>query len=221
METGTETFPIQDLTAETLLRAYASGIFPMAEARDDPRIFWVDPQKRGILPLSGFHMSGSLKRRLRRLDYRIRVNGDFAAVVEACADREETWINGPISNLYHQLYGLGFAHSFEVWRERRLAGGVYGVALGGAFFGESMFSRITDGSKIALAYLVDHLRRTGFRLFDIQFLTPHLASLGGIGISRDAYKARLREALQDDVHLLSMPVESNPHEIIQRNTQIS
>jgi len=218
---GPVTIPADDLTAEILLRAYASGVFPMAEGRDDPRVFWVDPRKRGILPLAGFHMSRSLKRRLRRLDYRIEVNTDFAGVVGACASRGETWINDTIFALYGQLHRLGLAHSLEVWRENRLAGGVYGVALGSAFFGESMFSRITDGSKIALAYLVDHLRRTGFRLFDTQFVTPHLESLGCIGISRDAYRTRLRNALRGDARFLSLPVEADPHEVIQRNTQTS
>ncbi len=149
------------------------------------------------------------------------VNQDFVGVVEACANRDETWINETIFALYRQLNRLGLAHSLEVWRESRLVGGIYGVALGGAFFGESMFSHMTDGSKIALAYLVDHLRRTGFRLFDTQFVTPHLASLGCIGISRDAYHARLREALKDDANFLSLPVEESPHDMIQRSTQTS
>ncbi len=193
----------------------------MAESRDAPQVYWVDPEDRGIIPLSGFHMSRSLKRRLRRLDYSIAVNRDFAGVVKACADRDETWINDTIFALYRQLHRLRLAHSVEVWRENRLAGGVYGVALGGAFFGESMFSRMTDGSKIALAYLVDHLRRSEFRLFDTQFVTPHLESLGAIGISRDAYLQRLRNALRADVSFLSLPVETDPYELIQRSTQTS
>ncbi len=221
MQSITVTLQTGDLTAGRLLQAYASGLFPMAEARDDPRIFWVYPQERGIIPLPGFHMSRSLRRRLRRLDYRIEVNRDFKAVVQACADREETWINDTIFSLYRQLHSLGLAHSLEVWKDDRLEGGVYGVALGGAFFGESMFSHITDGSKIALAYLVDHLRRTGFRLFDTQFVTPHLASLGCVGISCDAYQLRLRKALRHHACFLSLPVESDPHEVIQRNTQTS
>ncbi len=215
------THQAKNLTPDLMIQAYAAGIFPMAEARNDPQVHWVDPQERGIIPLSGFHISRSLKRRLLRLDYRIMVNQDFVGVVEACANRDETWINETIFALYRQLNRLGLAHSLEVWRESRLVGGIYGVALGGAFFGESMFSHMTDGSKIALAYLVDHLRRTGFRLFDTQFVTPHLASLGCIGISRDAYHARLREALKDDANFLSLPVEESPHDMIQRSTQTS
>ena len=211
----------QNLTAGLLLRAYASGVFPMAESRDARQVYWVDPEDRGIIPLSGFHISRSLKRRLRRLDYSIAINQDFAGVVKACADRDETWINDTIFALYRQLHRLRRAHSVEVWRENRLAGGVYGVALGGAFFGESMFSRMTDGSKIALAYLVDHLRRSEFRLFDTQFVTPHLESLGAIGISRDAYHQRLRDALRADVSFLSLPIETDPYDLIQRSTQTS
>ncbi len=209
------------VTVGLMLKAYAAGVFPMATSRDDPWIHWVDPQERGIIPLSGFHISRSLRRRLRKLDYRIAVNGDFEGVVDACADREETWINDRILTLYLQMHRRGHAHSIEVWRESQLAGGVYGITLGGAFFGESMFSRVTDGSKIALAYLVDHLRRTGFRLFDTQFVTSHLASLGCIGISRDAYHALLRDALRGNANFLSQPVEIDPYELIQRNTQTS
>ncbi|MCY4241190.1 MAG: leucyl/phenylalanyl-tRNA--protein transferase [Rhodobacter sp.] len=209
------------VTVGHMLRAYAAGVFPMATSREDPRVHWVDPQERGIIPLSGFHISRSLGRRLRRLDYRIVVNGDFEGVVNACADREETWINDRILTLYRQLHRRGHAHSLEVWRESQLAGGVYGITLGRAFFGESMFSRVTDGSKIALAYLVDHLRRTGFRLFDTQFVTPHLASLGCIGIPRNAYHALLRDSLRDNANFLSLPVELDPYGIIHRNTHTS
>ncbi len=221
MEPEVVTTPAVGVTTEILLYAYSDGIFPMSDSRDDPELFWVKPRNRGIIPLSGFHMSGSLRRRLRRLDYRIELNGDFEGVMEACADREETWINDTIFNLYSDLNCLGFAHSVEVWRGNRLEGGVYGVSLGQAFFGESMFSRISDGSKIALAYLVDHLRRTGFRLLDVQFITPHLASLGAIEISCAAYMELLGDALQENARFLSLPVETDPQEVIQRNTQTS
>ncbi|MDP4033609.1 MAG: leucyl/phenylalanyl-tRNA--protein transferase [Pseudorhodobacter sp.] len=184
------------LTPELLLRAYAMGIFPMAEGRDDPAVHWVDPRVRGILPLDGFHTSHSLARCIRRGDFRISVNTDFAGVLRGCADRPETWINAPIFALYQSLHRAGFAHSLEVWHGEALTGGVYGVALGAAFFGESMFSRRTDASKIALAFLVHRLRAGGFQLFDTQFLTPHLASLGGIEISRAEYHRRLGAALQ-------------------------
>ena len=184
------------LTSDLLLRAYAAGIFPMAEGRDDPAIHWVDPRLRGVIPLDGFHISHSLARRIRRGGFSVTVNRDFAGVVQGCAGRPETWINAPIFALYLDLHRMGFAHSLEVWQGGALIGGVYGVALGAAFFGESMFSRRSDASKIALAYLVHRLRAGGFALFDTQFLTPHLASLGGIEISRASYRTQLARALQ-------------------------
>ncbi len=185
-----------EITPEILLRAYAMGIFPMAESRDDTEIHWVDPRMRGIIPLDGFHISRSLGRAIRRGDYEIRADSDFAGVVAACAEREETWINAPIFALYQELHHRGFAHSLELWEGPRLMGGVYGVMLGGAFFGESMFSRRRDASKIVLAWLVHRLRAGGVRLFDTQFLTPHLASLGAIEVPRAIYHRLLRDALQ-------------------------
>jgi len=179
-----------------MLRAYAMGIFPMAESRDDPEIHWVDPRLRGIIPLDGFHISRSLARRIRRGGYQATVDTDFAGVVTACAAREETWINDEIHRLYLDLHRMGHAHSQEIWQDGRLIGGVYGVVLGRAFFGESMFSAATDGSKLALAHLVARLRAGGFRLFDTQFLTPHLASLGAVEIPRAEYHRRLAEALK-------------------------
>ena len=183
------------LTAEHLLHGYAMGIFPMAQSRDDPQVHWVDPRRRGVLPLEGFHISRSLARRIRRGGHEARVDTAFGAVVRACADREETWINPVILDLYLDLHRAGFAHSQEIWQGGRLVGGVYGVVLGAAFFGESMFSTATDGSKLALAHLVARLRAGGFRLFDTQFLTPHLASLGAVEISRAEYHRRLRAAI--------------------------
>ncbi|WP_135503724.1 leucyl/phenylalanyl-tRNA--protein transferase [Roseovarius aestuariivivens] len=210
------------LGPEMLLRAYAAGIFPMAESRDNPELFWVDPRQRGVLPLDAFHISRSLARRIRQARYSISLDTAFDTVVDACADREETWINDEIRALYSALHLDGHAHSLEVWEEDgALAGGVYGVALGGAFFGESMFSNHTDGSKRALAHLVAHLRRCGFVLFDTQFLTPHLARLGAIEISRERYRKELALALQVpaqiDAHRLLQP----PHPVVQRKTQIS
>lgn len=184
-----------DLTPQDLLRAYALGIFPMAEARDDPEIHWVDPRHRGILPLDSFHTSRSLARRMRSGAFQVTADTAFAEVVTACADRPETWISLRIQDLYQQLFQLGHAHSIEVWQGDSLVGGVYGVTLGAAFFGESMFSRVTDASKIALAHTVDHLRAGGFQMFDTQFLTPHLASLGGEEIPRAAYRQMLAKAL--------------------------
>ena len=183
------------VTPEILLRAYAMGLFPMAEGRDSADLHWLDPRRRGIFPLEGFHISRSLRRAILRADYQVRVNRDFAGVVAGCADRPETWINTEITALYLDLHRRGHAHSLEIWREGRLIGGVYGVSLGGAFMGESMFSRATDASKLALAWLMHRLRAGGFTLFDTQFLTPHLASLGAVEIPRAAYHRLLQRAL--------------------------
>ena len=185
----------QAITPEILLRAYAAGIFPMAEGRDDPEIHWVDPRRRGILPLDGFHLSRSLRRTILRSPWRVTADTAFAATVEACADRDETWINDTIFALYVALHRTGHAHSVEVWEGSDLIGGVYGVTLGRAFFGESMFSRRTDASKLALAWTVHRLNAGGFTLFDTQFLTPHLRSLGGVEIPRHDYHRRLAAAL--------------------------
>ena len=184
-----------EITADLLLRAYAAGIFPMAEGREDPALFWVDPRERGVIPLDGFHVSRSLARRLRSGVFEATVDAAFDEVVASCADRDETWISHRIETLYGDLYAAGHAHSVEVWQDGRLAGGVYGIALGAAFFGESMMSRRTDGSKAALAWLVDRLRQGRFRLFDTQFLTDHLRSLGGVEIPRADYRAALARAL--------------------------
>ena len=211
----------RSLTPELLLAAYAAGVFPMAETRDDPEVFWVDPQERGVLPLDGFHMSRSLARRMRRGGIEARLDEDFEAVIDGCADRDETWINGTIRGLMTELFAMGHAHSFGVWKGDLLIGGMYGLALGGAFFGESMFSRDTDGSKMALAWAVDHLRRTGFTLFDTQFITPHLATLGAVEIPRLMYRAQLARALElpADIHRFSL--ESDPQAVVQRITQTS
>lgn len=185
-----------DITPELLLRGYAMGIFPMAERRDDPEVHWVDPRRRGILPLDGFRIARSLRRAILRPDYGVTIDKDFEGVLAGCADREETWINAPIRQLYLDLHDAGHAHSLEVrGPSGGLIGGVYGVVLGQAFFGESMFSRRTDASKIALAWLVHRLRAGGFRLFDTQFLTPHLQTLGGVEVSRAEYHRRLAAAL--------------------------
>ncbi|MEM8979330.1 MAG: leucyl/phenylalanyl-tRNA--protein transferase [Pseudomonadota bacterium] len=183
------------LSPDLLLLGYQSGVFPMSESRTDTDIFWVDPKRRGVFDLAKFHVSRSLARRLRKADYQATIDQDFAGVVQACADRDETWINASIERTYLDLFRAGFAHSQEIWQDDHLVGGVYGVAIGGAFFGESMFSHATDGSKLALAYLIHRLRAAGFSLFDTQFLTPHLASLGAEEISRKAYQSKLRKAL--------------------------
>ncbi|UWQ90099.1 leucyl/phenylalanyl-tRNA--protein transferase [Aliisedimentitalea scapharcae] len=209
------------LTPELLLHGYSIGVFPMAEHRDDPDVFWVDPKRRGVFPLNRFHISRSLARSLRRQDYQITVDQDFAGVVDACADRADTWISQEIRALYIALHDMGCAHSVEVRDPGgRLIGGVYGVVLGAAFFGESMFSRRTDASKIALAHLVDRLRRAKFTLFDTQFITDHLASLGAEEISRAAYHRQLRTAIDSAAHFLA-PAIAPAQDVIQRNTQMS
>ena len=209
------------LTPEMLLAAYSAGIFPMAETRDDPEVYWVDPRQRGVIPLNGFHMLRSLIRRLKRGGFHATLNAAFGQVLEGCADREDTWINDTIRSLMLTLHDQGHAHSFEVWQEDKLIGGTYGLAIGGAFFGESMFSRETDGSKMALAWAVDHLKRSGFILFDTQFLTQHLASLGAVEITRSNYRARLSRAIEMDVDINALPLESDPQAMVQRITQTS
>ncbi len=193
----------------------------MAEHRDDPELFWVDPRQRGIIPLNGLHISRSLARRLRRDDYSVTVDQDFEGVIDACADRQETWINQEIRSLFIELHERGIAHSLEVWMDGELAGGVYGLEVGGAFCGESMFSRRRDGSKIALCWLIDLLRRAGFSLFDTQFLTEHLASLGGIEINRADYRARLLEALSHEADFAGTPLAASGQAVVQRNAQTS
>ncbi len=202
------------------MQSYAAGIFPMAEHRDDPEIFWVDPQRRGVMPITGFHASRSLRRAMRNTALEISINQDFEGVLEGCADRADTWINAEIHSLYAALHAAGHAHSLEVWDGSVLVGGVYGVTLGAAFFGESMFSRRTNASKIALACLVDRLRSGGFQLFDTQFLTAHLASLGGVEVSRADYHRALRAACAMQASFTDPPLRS-PQEVVQRMAQRS
>ena len=209
------------LTADMLLRAYALGVFPMAESREDPEVFWVDPRWRGIFPLDAFHISRSLARHIRRGGFEISVNRDFDGTLRGCADRPETWINDTIFRLYTTLHARGFAHSLEVWEDGALVGGVYGVTLGAAFFGESMFSRRTNASKVALAYLVDRLRLGGFQLFDTQFITAHLRSLGAVEIPRAEYRRRLAEALARPADFIRPALPADPQELLQRSTQMS
>jgi leucyl/phenylalanyl-tRNA---protein transferase len=181
-----------------LLACYARGVFPMADARDDDRIFLIDPERRGVIPLDRFRVSRRLARTVRAEPFDVRFDTAFPEVVEACATastRDETWINRPIERMYADLAALGFAHSVECWKDGELVGGLYGVALKGAFFGESMFSRARDASKVALVHLVARLRMTGFTLLDAQFMTEHLAQFGAEEISRAEYQRRLGSAL--------------------------
>jgi leucyl/phenylalanyl-tRNA--protein transferase len=189
-----------ELTPELIVRAYQAGIFPMAESADAEDVFWVSPQHRGIIPLDSFHVSKSLRKRLRTHLWHVRTDTDFGAVLDGCAnegtDRESTWINGTIRRLYAQLFERGLCHTVEIWdADGRLVGGLYGLALGAAFFGESMFHRATDASKVALVHLVERLNAGGFRLLDTQFVTGHLATFGGIEIAREEYEVRLADAL--------------------------
>ncbi len=193
-----------NLTPELLLRAYAAGIFPMAESAEDPELFWVDPVRRGVLPLDDFHLPRRLRRIIRSDRFEVVCDRDFRAVMTGCAEpsaeRPQTWINDEILRLYGALFDQGFAHSVEARIEDNLVGGLYGVALGGAFFGESMFSRVTDASKVALAHLVARLKRGGFRLLDTQFVTDHLKRFGAIENSRAQYRHLLREALETQAY---------------------
>lgn len=197
------------ITPEILLRAYAAGIFPMAEDADDPSLFWVEPRERGIIPLDGVLVSRRLARTIRQDAFEIRIDQDFDAVVAACAasgpDRERTWISGRIRELYGELFDLGYCHTVEAYRGDRLVGGLYGIALGAAFFGESMFHRERDASKVAFVHLAARLRQGGFHLLDAQFVTTHLASLGAVEVSRDAYSVLLTEAVGQDADWWAWP----------------
>lgn len=190
------------VTADLILRAYRLGLFPMAETREGDRLYWLDPEQRGILPLDRFHLPRRLLRTILSDRYEVSANENFAAVIAACADpapgRMDTWINPTIERLFTELHESGHAHSVEVWQDDTLVGGLYGVALGGAFFGESMFSRARDASKVALAHLVARLRLGGFSLLDTQFVTSHLSQFGATEVPRAAYKALLEKAVAVD-----------------------
>ena len=188
-----------ELTPELILRAYQAGIFPMAEDATSDDLFWVSPQLRGIIPLDNFHISTSLRKTLKTHPYSVKVDTDFAATVEGCAtagtDRDSTWINPAIRKLYGALFDRGFVHTVEVWDGAEIVGGLYGVSIGAAFFGESMFHRRTDCSKIAMAHLLRRLKAGNYRLLDTQFITDHLRTFGGIEIPREDYELRLADAL--------------------------
>ena len=212
---------IKYLSPEVLLFAYQQGLFPMAEGRNAKQIQWIQPEKRGIFQLGNFHISKSLRRVILKKDYSITINSCFPKVMEKCADRSETWINDDIYNCYCKLHEDGFAHSVEVWRNSHLIGGVYGVTIGAAFFGESMFSEAANGSKIALAYLHDRLLKAGFLLFDTQFLTEHLASLGAIEISQAQYLVKLEKALNKNATFLDINYSSDVETIAHRSNHRS
>ncbi|WP_288431735.1 leucyl/phenylalanyl-tRNA--protein transferase [uncultured Agrobacterium sp.] len=188
-----------DITVDMLLRAYSIGLFPMAESADDPELFWVEPELRGIIPLNDFHVSKSLAKTIRKAPFDIRFDTAFDAVMAGCAeeapDRPSTWINETIRKLYIELHQIGHAHSVEAWEEDQLVGGLYGVSLGSAFFGESMFSRRTNASKICLVHLVERLRENGFTLLDTQFTTEHLKTFGAIDVPKAEYAKMLQRAV--------------------------
>ena len=214
-----------DLSPELLLRAYAIGIFPMAESRHDPEIHWIDPDVRGVLPLERFRVPRKLRRTIRQGHFDVRCNSAFEQVIHACArpapGRADTWINPTIERLYAGLHEMGFAHSVECWLNGRLAGGLYGVSLGAAFFGESMFSEESDASKVALAHLVLRLRAGGYLLLDTQFKTPHLRRFGVIEISREAYRERLDRAVRTPAQFAAETSEAELEAFLQSITQTS
>ncbi|MEM6762750.1 MAG: leucyl/phenylalanyl-tRNA--protein transferase [Pseudomonadota bacterium] len=193
---------VLEITPEVLLKAYACGIFPMAESADDPGLYWIEPERRGVLPLEGFHVPRRLARLVRQERFTIKIDNDFDGVLAGCAapapGRQRTWINARIRQLYSNLFEMGQAHSVEAWLDGALVGGLYGVRLRGAFFGESMFSDMRDASKVALVHLAALLKSGGFKLLDAQFITDHLMQFGADEISRRAYQVALDEALQTD-----------------------
>ncbi|MGB7336012.1 MAG: leucyl/phenylalanyl-tRNA--protein transferase [Salaquimonas sp.] len=216
---------IFEITPEVLLKAYSIGIFPMAESADDPELFWVEPEMRGILPLDEFHIPKSLQKAMRKNPFEVRIDSAFMQVVEACAEpgpgRDNTWINRQIKKLYWQLFEMGHCHSVECWNDGELVGGLYGVQLGGAFFGESMFSRQTNASKIALAHLVHRMRAGGFLLLDTQFATKHLERFGVLEIPKKQYGGLLAEAIALDADFNPYEGGGTSDSILQSFSQIS
>jgi leucyl/phenylalanyl-tRNA--protein transferase len=207
-----------EITPQVLLKAYACGIFPMAESADDPALYWIEPQQRGILPLQGMHVPRRLARTVRQGTFEVRVDGDFDAVISGCAasrpGRRTTWINPKIRALYRNLYDEGYCHTVETWRDGRLVGGLYGVALHGAFFGESMFSLERDASKVALVYLCARLIRGGFLLLDTQFVTDHLKQFGAIEVERREFHTRLERALRHEADFSALPADADAEEVL-------
>jgi leucyl/phenylalanyl-tRNA--protein transferase len=216
---------IKEISSDILLDAYANGYFPMGEEADDDRMYWIEPLQRGIIPLNGFHLSKSLRKQIARNHFEIRINSDFDGVIKGCASplagRFSTWINKPIRELYKELFLEGHCHTVETWRNGKLVGGLYGVHLGGAFFGESMFSYETNASKVALCHLVARLNHCGFSLLDTQFITDHLRSMGGVEISQTEYRALLRKALPQMADFLKEPLVLPSHMVLQLVSQTS
>ncbi len=206
------------ITADIVLQAYSMGLFPMSESADDPSLFWVEPQRRGLIPLHGFHMSKSLRQTLRAGTFEIGIDVDFDAVIGACAStRKDTWINPRIRTLFSELFERGMVHTVECRQNGQLVGGLYGLSIGSVFFGESMFHTVTDASKAALAFLVARLIYGGYSLLDTQFVTPHLRSLGAIEMDRILYRGVLRQALDQDAdfHALGRETDPSPEDAIR------
>ena len=207
-----------EITPQVLLKAYSCGIFPMAESADDPALYWIEPQHRGILPLGAVHVPRRLQRTVRSGALRVTIDTDYEGVIEGCAaersGRRSTWINARIRGLYRDLFRLGHCHTVEVWDGSRLVGGLYGVALGGAFFGESMFSYARDASKIALVHLAGRLIAGGFTLLDTQFVTDHLRQFGTIEIDRDDFHRRLDVALKQTADFMRLPLDASGADIL-------
>ena len=214
-----------EITPQVLLKAYSCGIFPMAESAEDHALYWIDPEERGILPLDQVHIPKSLAKTIRRQSFEIRVDGSFSAVIDGCAasrpGRRSTWINQRIRDLYQQLFKLGHCHTIEVWQDGKLVGGLYGVHLGGAFFGESMFSTARDASKIALVYLVARLKHGGFQLLDTQFVTDHLKQFGTVEVDRKNFHRLLEDALELRSDFLRLPADASPETVLQLVSQTS
>jgi leucyl/phenylalanyl-tRNA--protein transferase len=200
-----------EITPEVLLKAYACGIFPMAESAEDPALYWIEPELRGIIPLKGFHVAARLARTVRTTPYTVWVDRDFEAVIDACAepkrDRDRTWINARIRKIYRSLFERGHCHTVEVYDGEQLVGGLYGVSLGRAFFGESMFHHARDASKIALVHLVARLRAGGYRLLDTQYVTEHLKTFGAVEVPKRRYHRMLEEAIVDDADYAALAID--------------
>lgn len=210
------------ITPQILLRAYAAGIFPMAESAEDNALYWVEPDERGIIPLNGLLVSRSLRKAVRSKAFDVAIDRDFGAVIGACAektpDRKSTWINGRIKSLYTQLHRIGAAHSIECWQNGQLVGGLYGVRIGAVFFGESMFSRVSNASKVALVHLVARLNAGGFRLLDAQFVNPHLTSLGAVALGKAEYHKQLEEALEANADFFGFKDDADPEQVLRYAT---
>jgi leucyl/phenylalanyl-tRNA--protein transferase len=210
------------ITPQILLKAYAAGIFPMAESADDNALYWIEPEERGVFPLDAFHVPRSLRKRLRQRSFDIRIDTAFADVIDSCAaktrGRKTTWINSRIRALYNQLHKMGCCHTVECWQAGELVGGLYGVRIGAAFFGESMFSRATDASKVALVHLVARLNAGGFKLLDAQFMTPHLARFGARPLGRDDYRRMLDAAIDSDADFFAFKDDGNPAQVLKLAT---